>query len=184
MEKPNLYESLKILRESGILLEKKLRSEMTPEELADARAKSKKRREARKLAAAEKRGYEKAMRDHMTADYKSVPSKPAPEKEPEKVYYTKIFQRSGNIGGGWWVEKPGKPEYQAFKDLETLKKHFGSDTEALINGSKLDYEDGEAGGPGWKIRICYENEIPEQILEKLKKDLAKGVSMSIHSWEW
>lgn len=179
MEKPNLYESLKILRESGILLEKKLRSEMTPEELADARAKSKKRREARKIAAAEQRGYEKAMHDHMTADYK-----PAPEKKPENVYYTKIFQRSGSVGGGWWVEKPGKPEYQAFKDLETLKKYFGSDTEALINGSKLDYEDGEAGGPGWKIRICDENEIPESILVKLKKDLEKGASMSHHSSEW
>lgn len=83
MEKPNLYESLKILRESGILLEKKLRSEMTPEELADARAKSKKRREARKLAAAEKRGYEKAMHDHMTADYKPAQAKEPEAKEPE-----------------------------------------------------------------------------------------------------
>lgn len=44
----NQYQAFKILRESGILLEKKLRSEMTPEELADARAKSKARREARK----------------------------------------------------------------------------------------------------------------------------------------
>lgn len=44
----NQYQAFKILRESGIILEKKLRSEMTPEELADARAKSKARREARK----------------------------------------------------------------------------------------------------------------------------------------
>lgn len=48
MEKMNQYEAFKILRESGILLERKLRSEMTPEELADARAKSKARRLARK----------------------------------------------------------------------------------------------------------------------------------------
>ena len=44
----NQYQAFKILRESGLVLEKKLRSEMTPEELADARAKSKARREKRK----------------------------------------------------------------------------------------------------------------------------------------
>lgn len=176
MEMLSLRESLKILDESGIVLEKKLRSEMTPEELADARAKSKKRREARKIAAAEKRGYEKAMRDHMTANYKSEP--------PAEPIYTKIFQKSGNVGSGWWVEKPGKPEYQAYKDRATLQKYFGSDTEALINGARLDYEDGEAGGPGWKIRVCDPPEIPEEILEQLNKDLAKGDSMSHHSRDW
>lgn len=176
----NFYNALKIIKESGIVLEKKLRSEMTPEELADARAKSKKRREARKIAAAEKRGYEKAMRDHMTADYKSEPEK----KMPEKPIYLKIFQRSGNIGGGWWVEKPGKPEYQAFKDLETLKRYFGSSTESLLNGAKLDYEDGEAGGPGWKVRVCDPREIPDDILEKLDKDLANGISHSNHGHDW
>lgn len=176
----NLYKSLKILRESGIVLEKKLRSEMTPEELADARAKSKKRREARKIAAAEKRGYEKAMRDHMTADYESEPE----SKMPAKPIYLKIFKKSGNIGGGWWVEKPGKPEYQAFKDLETLKKAFGSSTESLINGARLDYEDGEAGGPGWKVRVCDPPEIPDEILERLNKDLGNGISHSCHGHGW
>jgi len=180
MSSMNFYNALKIIKESGIILEKKLRSEMTPEELADARAKSKKRREARKIADAEKRGYEKAMRDQMTANSKSELEK----KMPEKPIYTKIFQRSGNIGGGWWVEKPGKPEYQAFKDLETLKRAFGSSTEALLNGAKLDYEDGEAGGPGWKQRVCDPREIPEEILEKLNKDLANGVSQSIHGHGW
>ena len=154
-------------------------AELTPEQREARRRRRIARRERKKIEDAEKRGYAKAMRDHMTADYK-----PAPEKKPENVYYTKIFQKSGNVGGGWWVEKPGKPEYQAYKDLNTLKKYFGSDTEAFINGAKLDYEDGEAGGPGWKIRICYENEIPNSILEKLKKDLEKGASMSHHSWEW
>lgn len=48
MAEMSQYKAFKILRESGIILEKKLRSEMTPEELADARAKSKARREARK----------------------------------------------------------------------------------------------------------------------------------------
>lgn len=105
-------------------------------------------------------------------------------KRENQPYYVKIFQKSGNVGGGWWVEKPGKPEYQAYKDLETLKKHFGSDTEALINGARLDYEDGEAGGPGWKMRLCDLPEIPDEILEKLNKDLAKCVSMSHHSSEW
>lgn len=52
MEKMNQYEAFKILRESGLLLERKLRSEMTPEELADARAKSKARRLARKARSA------------------------------------------------------------------------------------------------------------------------------------
>lgn len=105
-------------------------------------------------------------------------------KRENQPYYVKIFQKSGNVGGGWWVEKPGKPEYQAYKDLETLKKYFGSDTEALINGARLDYEDGEAGGPGWKMRLCDLPEIPEDVLEKLNIDLAKGVSMSHHSREW
>ena len=105
-------------------------------------------------------------------------------KRENQPYYVKIFQKSGNVGGGWWVEKPGKPEYQAYKDLATLKKYFGSDTEALINGARLDYEDGEAGGPGWKMRLCDLPEIPDEILEKLNMDLAKGVSMSHHSREW
>lgn len=108
----------------------------------------------------------------------------AKAKRENQPYYVKIFQKTGNVGGGWWVEKPGKPEYQAYKDLETLKKHFGSDTEALINGARLDYEDGEAGGPGWKMRLCDLPEIPEEVLEKLNRDLAKGVSMSHHSREW
>lgn len=105
-------------------------------------------------------------------------------KRENQPYYVKIFQKSGNVGGGWWVEKPGKPEYQAYKDLATLKKYFGSDTEALINGARLDYEDGEAGGPGWKMRLCDLPEIPEEVLEKLNRDLAKGVSMSHHTREW
>ena len=105
-------------------------------------------------------------------------------KRENQPYYVKIFQKSGNVGGGWWVEKPGKPEYQAYKDLATLKKYFGSDTEALINGARLDYEDGEAGGPGWKMRLCDLPEIPDDVLEKLNRDLAKGVSMSHHSREW
>lgn len=97
MEKPNLYESLKILRESGILLEKKLRSEMTPEELADARVKSKKRREARKLAAAEKRGYEKGMRDKLTADYKAAQVKEPEAKEPEAKEPEAIQDKSKEV---------------------------------------------------------------------------------------
>ena len=105
-------------------------------------------------------------------------------KRENQPYYVKIFQKSGNVGGGWWVEKPGKPEYQAYKDLATLKKYFGSDTEALINGARLDYEDGEAGGPGWKMRLCDLPEIPDDVLEKLNRDLAKGVSMSHHTHEW
>lgn len=105
-------------------------------------------------------------------------------KRENQPYYVKIFQKSGNVGGGWWVEKPGKPEYQAYKDLATLKKYFGSDTEAIINGARLDYEDGEAGGPGWKMRLCDLPEIPDDVLEKLNRDLAKGVSMSHHSREW
>lgn len=105
-------------------------------------------------------------------------------KRENQPYYVKIFQKSGNVGGGWWIEKPGKPEYQAYKDLATLKKYFGSDTEALINGARLDYEDGEAGGPGWKMRLCDLPEIPDDVLEKLNRDLAKGVSMSHHTHEW
>lgn len=43
-----IKQALNIIEESGLVLEKKLRSEMTPEELADARAKSKTRRLLRK----------------------------------------------------------------------------------------------------------------------------------------
>lgn len=152
-------------------------AELTPEQREARRARRKARRERQKKEEAEKRFYAKARHDHMTADYKSKP-------EQAKPIYLKIFQKSGNIGGGWWVEKPGKPEYQAFKDLETLKRYFGSQTEALINGARLDYEDGEAGGPGWKIRVCDTPEIPNDVLEKLNKDLLKGNSMSHHSHEW
>lgn len=49
MSDKNFYKSLKILRESGLVVEKKkLRSEMTPEELEQAREKSRQRRMARK----------------------------------------------------------------------------------------------------------------------------------------
>ena len=153
---------------------------MTEEQREARRARRKARRELKKKEEAEKRFYAKARHDHMTADYGSAPE----NKTPAKPIYLKIFQKSGNVGGGWWVEKPGKPEYQAFKDLDTLKRYFGSDTEALINGARLDYEDGEAGGPGWKIRVCDLTEIPDDVLDKLNKDLLKGNSMSHHSYEW
>ncbi len=58
MPEMNQYQAFKILRESGLVLEKKLRSEMTPEELADARAKSKERRILRK---ARKEGEKKVL---------------------------------------------------------------------------------------------------------------------------
>lgn len=170
----NIDEALDLLEANGIKVE------MTEEQREARRKRAKARREKKKIEAAEKRGYERAMRDHMTADYKSEPK----NQMPAKPIYLRIFQKSGDVGGGWWVEKPGKPEYEAFKDLEALKRHFGSQTEALINGARLDYEDGEAGGPGWKIRVCEPHEIPEDVLEKLNNDLAKGVSMSHHSREW
>lgn len=151
-------------------------AELTPEQKQRRRLRRQQRRDLKKAIAEqerlgkERREFEEELR-----------RKRQKEKHP---YYVKIFQKSGNVGGGWWVEKPGKPEYQAYKDLATLKKHFGSDTEALINGARLDYEDGEAGGPGWKMRLCDLPEIPEDVLEKLNRDLAKGVSMSHHSREW
>lgn len=49
MSDKNFYKALKIIKESGLVLEKKkLRSEMTPEELEQAREKSRQRRAARK----------------------------------------------------------------------------------------------------------------------------------------
>jgi hypothetical protein len=151
-------------------------AELTPEQKQRRRLRRQQRRDLKKAIAEqdrlgkERREFEEELRRNRQK-----------EKHP---YYVKIFQKSGNVGGGWWVEKPGKPEYQAYKDLETLKKYFGSDTEALINGARLDYEDGEAGGPGWKMRLCDLPEIPDEILEKLNRDLAKGVSMSHHTREW
>jgi hypothetical protein len=151
-------------------------AELTPEQKQRRRLRRQLRRDLKKAIAEqerlgkERREFEEELR-----------RKRQKEKHP---YYVKIFQKTGNVGGGWWVEKPGKPEYQAYKDLATVKKYFGSDTEALINGARLDYEDGEAGGPGWKMRLCDLQEIPEDVLEKLNRDLAKGVSMSHHSREW
>jgi len=49
MSDKNFYKALKIIKESGLVIEKKkLRSEMTPEELEQAREKSRQRRAARK----------------------------------------------------------------------------------------------------------------------------------------
>lgn len=49
MSDTNFYKALKIIKESGLVIEKKkLRSEMTPEELEQAREKSRQRRMARK----------------------------------------------------------------------------------------------------------------------------------------
>ena len=49
MSDTNFYKALKIIKESGLLIERrKLRSEMTPEELEQAREKSRQRRMARK----------------------------------------------------------------------------------------------------------------------------------------
>lgn len=174
MEKLSLRESLKILDESGIVLEKKLRSEMTPEELADARAKSKKRREARKIAAAEKRGYEKAMRDHMTADYKSEPAKP---------YYFRIFQKMGNLGNGWWREgKPEPPEYRAYPSEKAAKEALrGLDWNVLERGGSLKWDPGDETGFGWRIEMTEPRCINPDVLKLLDADLAKGYTESIHS---
>lgn len=178
MEKPNLYESLRILHESGFVVEKKLRSEMTPEELAVDRAKSKARREARKIAAAEKRGYEKAMRDHMTADYKS-----APEKVIEKPYYFRIFQKMGNLGNGWWREgKPEPPEYRAYPSEKDAKEALrGLDWNVLERGGSLKWDPGDETGFGWRIEMTEPRCINPDVLKLLDADLAKGYKESIHS---
>lgn len=60
MSDKNFYKALKIIKESGLVLEKKkLRSEMTPEELEQAREKSRQRRAARKDP---KNRFEKAIK--------------------------------------------------------------------------------------------------------------------------
>lgn len=107
-------------------------------------------------------------------------------KRENQPYFLKIFQLTGNIGNGWWREgRPEPPEYQAFKDLATFEKSCGKENvKRMLDGYKLDYEDGEAGGIGWKMRSCEEREIPTDILEKLKADLAKGISHSVHSRDW
>jgi hypothetical protein len=107
-------------------------------------------------------------------------------KRENQPYFVKIFQKTGDLGNGWWREgKPEPPEYQAFKDLDTFEKVCGKDyVKKMLDGYKLDYEDGEAGGLGWKIRSCDEREIPNDILAKLKADLAKGISHSVHSIDW
>lgn len=156
MEKPNLYESLKILRESGILLEKKLRSEMTPEELADARAKSKARREARKRAAV---------------------------KVIEKPCYFRIYQKTGDLGNGWWREgKPEPPEYRAYPSEKVAKEALrGLDWNVLERGGSLKWDPGDETGMGWRIQMTEPRCINPDILKLLDADLAKGYKESVHS---
>lgn len=156
MEKPNLYESLKILRESGILLEKKLRSEMTPEELADARAKSKARREARKRAAV---------------------------KVIEKPCYFRIYQKTGDLGNGWWREgKPEPPEYRAYPSEKVAKELLrGLDWNVLERGGSLKWDPGDETGMGWRIQMTEPRSINPDILKLLDADLAKGYKESVHS---
>lgn len=156
MEKPNLYESLKILRESGILLEKKLRSEMTPEELADARAKSKQRREARKRAAV---------------------------KVIEKPCYFRIYQKMGDLGNGWWREgKPEPPEYRAYPSEKVAKELLrGLDWNVLERGGSLKWDPGDETGMGWRIQMTEPRCINPDILKLLDADLAKGYKESVHS---
>lgn len=156
MEKPNLYESLKILRESGILLEKKLRSEMTPEELADARAKSKARREARKRAAV---------------------------KVIEKPCYFRIYQKTGDLGNGWWREgKPEPPEYRAYPSEKVAKELLrGLDWNVLERGGSLKWDPGDETGMGWRIQMTEPRCINPDILKLLDADLAKGYKESVHS---
>ena len=156
MEKPNLYESLKILRESGILLEKKLRSEMTPEELADARAKSKARREARKRAAV---------------------------KVIEKPCYFRIYQKTGDLGNGWWREgRPEPPEYRAYPSEKVAKELLrGLDWNVLSRGGSLKWDPGDETGMGWRIQMTEPRCINPDILKLLDADLAKGYKESVHS---
>lgn len=156
MEKPNLYESLKILRESGIILEKKLRSEMTPEELADARAKSKQRREARKRAAV---------------------------KVIEKPCYFRIYQKTGDLGNGWWREgKPEPPEYRAYPSEKVAKEVLrGLDWNVLERGGSLKWDPGDETGMGWRIEMTEPRCINPDVLKLLDADLAKGYKESIHS---
>ena len=156
MEKPNLYESLKILRESGILLEKKLRSEMTPEELADARAKSKARREARKRAAV---------------------------KVIEKPCYFRIYQKTGDLGNGWWREgKPEPPVYRAYPSEKVANELLrGLDWNVLERGGSLKWDPGDETGMGWRIQMTEPRCINPDILKLLDADLAKGYKESVHS---
>lgn len=156
MEKPNLYESLKILRESGIVLEKKLRSEMTPEELADARAKSKARREARKRAA---------------------------PKVIEKPCYFRIFQKMGDLGNGWWREgRPEPPEYRAYPSEKVAKELLrGLDWNVLERGGSLKWDPGDETGMGWRIEMTEPRCINPDVLKLLDADLAKGYKESVHS---
>lgn len=161
MEKLNLYESLKILRETGIILEKKLRSEMTPEELDDARAKSKKRREARKY-------YEKVMHDNMTI---------------EKPYYFSIYQRAVYLGNDEWREgEPDYPEYRAYPSEKAAKEALrGLDWNLLKRGRSLKWDKEDLTGLGWKIQMTDPRYINPDILKLLDEDLAKGYKESIHS---
>ena len=156
MKKLSLYESLKILDESGILLEKKLRSEMTPEELAVARAQSKARREARKRAA---------------------------EKALEKPCYFRIFQKTGNLGNGWWREgKPHPPEYRAYPSEKAAKEYLrGLDWDVLEHGGSLKWDPGDETGMGWRIEMTEPRYINQDVLELLDADLAKGRRESVHS---
>ena len=80
MPEMNQYQAFKILRESGLVLEKKLRSEMTPEELADARAKSKERRLLRK---ARKEGEKKVL-DQLGLTHDDLKKQEPKKEEPKK----------------------------------------------------------------------------------------------------
>ena len=118
MSDKNFYKALKIIKESGLVIEKKkLRSEMTPEELEQAREKSRQRRAARKDP---KNRFEKVVKAAMdkvdehylaTKDHKPFfkPFGDGQKYEIKEVNGTgmTVYVKSG----GGWFEEGGMREF-------------------------------------------------------------------------
>lgn len=130
MSDKNFYKALKIIKESGLMIEKKLRSEMTPEELEQARAKSRERRAARKDP---KNRFEKVVKlamDKVDEGYLATKEhkpffKPFGDGQKYEIAEKKEGWGAGMTvyvkSGGGWFEEGGMREFAKYAN-EMLSK--------------------------------------------------------------
>lgn len=104
-------------------------------------------------------------------------------KRENQPYYFRIFQKTGDLGNGWWREgKPEPPEYRAYPNQKVAKEALrGLNWDILSHGGSLKWDPGDETGMGWRIEKTEPRYINSEVLKLLDADLAKGYKESVHS---
>ena len=102
------------------------------------------------------------------------------KKREAQPYYVRIYQKSGDLGNGWWHEgKPEPPVYRGYPNLAALKKAFGdAATTTLLRAWPVKMPD---FGIEWRAELTEPHLMNTGVLKLIKDDLAKGSQESEHS---